>query len=757
MNKEYEIYYEAFDIEDAVRRREFIREKCADDEEIFERILKLFPEEEIESDVYGKYKIERELGRGGMGVVYLASFSESFGKEVFRKEVALKTINPVQRLDARSIRAFLQEIKTLAELDHPNIARFLDIGTSEKGKPFLVMEYVEGLSLTDYCNSKKFSVAERLAFFSKILDAVEYSHRRGFIHCDLKPNNILVGSDGVPKVIDFGIASKYGSFISDKDTKTNFFRHSFTLDYASPEQIKGEKKLTEKTDIYSLGVVLYELLTGKLPIEFENDLPFHKLITTAENHYPPPLKKSLVTVSDEDEIRRLANERDRRTVSELKADLSGDLDEIVQKAINKKPERRYENIKSFEKEIRNFLDEESSAAQIKRAFGALGKKSLRRVRRFPLKWTAAVLLAVAILMIAALQNPTVRTIPYYLQIKFAADSRKIPLSNSQKQNLDGAIGRLRESLSKNFSEAFTELADRKFSDKYNSWGLADLIVSLAGANFPLEAAPLDALIENLAFEQECWKEEKIACKTAVSGWIFWAKSRLNKPVSAKQLDFLARQQNAEGWFPAYPYPENPNNAGTYPTAIVILGLTEQLRLNLLPVQEREKAKNMIEKGTLWLLESRRKEDRKHFWIDCPNAPVSAQSSSDGLDALVVFTLHRVAESKAVSAPNFNTELKVIDSRWLDRIGAIAPDLADETGCQCGTIAENEIILDRTKHSTVPWSIMATAAAYESGTDRQKAVAAKWLEELPLAEEFDGFYFIAAEYLIALTDLREKTR
>lgn len=754
MKKEYEIYYEAYDIENVVEREKFILEKCGGDRSLFENIMRLFPDEQIDDDAYGKYRIEREIGQGGMGIVYLAAYTETFGAETFKKKVALKTISPQQKLDAKNIKIFLQEIKTLAELEHPNIARFLDIGTSEKGKPFFVMEYVDGLSLIEYCNKNKLSINERLAFFRKILDAIDYSHHKGFIHCDIKPNNILVSADGTPKVIDFGIASKYGSFISDKKTQTTFLQRAFTLNYASPEQLRGERNLLEATDIYSLGVVLYELLSGQLPLEFDEELPFHQIITTSENRYPPPLKKSIMTAADNVGIEKLAIERDCRSISELREDLTNDLDEIVQKAINKKPSKRYENVKILNTEIEEFLYDESFSMQIKRAFVSLYRQTSRKFRRLSLKRLFASIFGLVVLFVVLSQLGVVHTIPYYLKLRFAENNQQISLSASQKQSLEGSIAKLKESLANDLNKAIPQFNGGKISDEYNAWGLSDLIVSLSSADHPLDQNLLNSVIDKLASDGECWKEEKVACKMAISGWVLWSKSRLNKSVSQTQLDFVLRNQAAEGWFPAYPYPETAANASTYSTALIILGLTEQLRLNLIAQADQERAKNAIEKGSAWILKNRNKESKNYFWIDCPNAAATSQTKSNGLDGMTIFVLHQIAKAKIINTQSLNDELKEIDSLWLERISQIPASLSDEAGCQCGTIVDNEVILDRTKQSTVPWSLMATIESYPNGSLWQKANASKWLEDLPFSEEYKGFYFIAAEYLVSLCHLRE---
>lgn len=766
MNKEYEIYYEAYDIEDAEERRKFILEKCGGDQKFFEKIMKLFPDESLDQDTYGKYNIEREIGRGGMGIVYLASYTENFASESFTRKVALKTISPEQKIDGKSIKKLLLEIKTLAELEHANIARFLDISTSENGKPFFVMEFIDGLPVTEYCNKHKLSIKERLAFFRQILGAIEFSHRKGFLHCDLKPNNILVDSNGTPKVIDFGIASKYGAFISDRNISTTasqnsetakqhyttFFQNAFTVNYASPEQIKGERNLSEATDIYALGVVLYELLTGQLPIRFEKDASYQQLINTSETRQPLPLKKSVTDVYSDEEREKIAIGRDCQTPAELRENLPNDLDEIVQKAIAKRPSKRYKSVRDFDTEISDFLTEDSFLAQLKRAFSALYRKISRRVKRIPMKWAFGTLLVLAILFGALSQNATVQTIPYYLQFRFGDNNQRIDLSKNQKQALDAETLELKKSLSGKINEAVTMFNEGKISNEYNAWGLSDLIVALTGANYPLDPNFLNSTIDKLAFSEECWKEEKTACKMGVSGWVLWSKSRLNKPVTTKQLDFVLRNQSAEGWFPAYPYPENPENASTYATAIIALGLTEQLRQNLIAQEDKERVKNAVEKSVSWILTTRKK-DGKFFWIDCLNANISQQTTSEGLDAMVLFTLHRIAKSKIAQTQNLTDELKETDSAWLERLDKVPQSLEERAGCQCGTVIDNEVIYDRTTQLTMPWTIAAVAEAYPNGTLWQRAKTAKWLEKIPFPQNSNA-YFVEAEYLIALSYLNE---
>lgn len=754
MNKEYEIYYEAFDIKDLEERRKFILEKSLGDQKLFDDIMKLFPDEEIEDDIFGKYKIDKEIGKGGMGIVYLASFSETFGSESFTRKVALKTISPEFKLDAKGIKIFLQEIKTLAELDHPNIAGFLDIGTSEKGKPFFVMEYVDGVSLIEYCNQKRFSITERLSFFREVLAAISYSHSKGFIHCDIKPNNILVDSNGTPKVIDFGIASKYGSFIADKNSQTTFFQHAFTLNYASPEQIKGERNLSEATDIYSLGAVLYELLTGQLPIIFDETKSYSELIQTSERNYPTNIKKSVTKAFTETEIEQILLERDCKTISDLRNDLTNDLDEIVQKAISKKTSSRYKNVKEFDSQIEEFLDDESFFSQIKRAFVSLYKRYFRKLRRVSLKWAIASTIVLLIFIGVLSQNQTVRTIPYYLQFKFAQNDGKIAVSLSQKQAIENTRTAIKQDLAKRFEEALSLYEQGNTSDQLiNPWGLANIIVALGETNYQFDSARINKILDSSAFGEECWKEEKVACKTVVSGWMLLAKSYLKEPLTDKQMEFVFRTQSEEGWFPAYPYPQNSANASTYPTDILIFGFTKQLELNLVKPQHQERVNDIIKRGTLWLLKTHQKNSLR-MWKDCPTDSESTESI--GLDGNTIFTLHQVAKTKSLNVEGLNEQLKEIDSIWLDNLSSMKKlELLDSESCRCTTKTGEELILDRTTQWSVPWAIMATAEAMQNATPWQKAVATKWLENLPLAEEYKGPYFGAAEYLISLNYLFSK--
>src|SRR6476469_9551481 len=247
------------------------------------------PEESLVGRQFGAYQIIREIGRGGLGTVYLAARAD----DEYRKEVALKIVR--RGLDTDDIlRRFRNERQILAQLDHPNIARLTDGGTTDEGLPYFVMDYVKGEPLAAYCEAHGLSTTERLDLFRKVCSAVTYAHQNLVIHRDLKPSNILVTSEGEPKLLDFGIAKLLGA---DEEplAQTMAGQRFMTPEYASPEQVRGDK-ITTASDVYSLGVLLYELLTGRRPYRLKTRTPdeISRAITTQEPERP----SSAVTKTD---------------------------------------------------------------------------------------------------------------------------------------------------------------------------------------------------------------------------------------------------------------------------------------------------------------------------------------------------------------------------------------------------------------------------------------------------------------------------
>jgi eukaryotic-like serine/threonine-protein kinase len=307
----------------------------------------------------GQYKVIQEIGRGGMGTVYLAERAD----EQYQKLVAIKVVR--RGMDTEDIlRRFRNERQILASLEHPNIARLLDGGTTDDGLPYLVMEYVEGTPVTNYCNDQRLPTNERLQIFRTICAAVQHAHQNLVVHRDLKPSNILITPDGTPKLLDFGIAKVLNPALSGPAMeRTGTELRVLTPDYASPEQVRG-KKLTTTSDIYSLGVVLYELLTGHRPYRSINT-PSHDLARVICEQEPPKPSTAVssVEVVTHDDSRpqttitpeSVSRARDTQ-FDKLRRGLFGDLDNIVLMALRKEPERRYESAAQLSTDIQRHLD-----------------------------------------------------------------------------------------------------------------------------------------------------------------------------------------------------------------------------------------------------------------------------------------------------------------------------------------------------------------------------------------------------------------
>jgi serine/threonine-protein kinase len=311
----------------------------------FEIPRDLFPdaqEEALAGRQFGAYQIIREIGRGGLGAVYLAARAD----DEYRKEVAIKLVR--RGLDTEDIlRRFRNERQILAQLDHPNIARLIDGGTTDEGLPYFVMEYVNGQPITAYCDAKALPTAERLTLFRKVCAAVTYAHQNLVIHRDLKPSNILVTLEGEPKLLDFGIA-KLLSTGDELFTQTIPALRVMTPEYASPEQVKGNKIMTT-SDVYSLGVLLYELLTGQRPYRLKTRTA--EEIARAITDQEPERPSTAVT--------RASNSPQsgpsRTGVFRNPKSLRGDLDNIVLMAMRKEPARRYASVGQFSEDIRRHL------------------------------------------------------------------------------------------------------------------------------------------------------------------------------------------------------------------------------------------------------------------------------------------------------------------------------------------------------------------------------------------------------------------
>jgi len=301
----------------------------------------------------GVYEIVAEIGHGGMGEVYRAARADGH----YDQQVAVKLVRG--GFDSRFVfERFLNERQILATLDHANIARLLDGGTTEDGIPYLVMELIDGVRIDDYCQNHKLSVTERLQLFRQVCAAVSYAHQRLVIHRDLKPSNILVTDKGIPKLLDFGIAKMLDPAAGAELTMAR----PMTPEYASPEQIRGEA-ITTASDVYSLGMVLYQLLTGRSPYRVTAHTP-HELsraITETEPQRPSTVVLKPASVpqtkpSSEPHPVELPTRSREGSPAKLRKRLLGDVDNILLKALRKEPTRRYPSVEQFAEDIRRHLE-----------------------------------------------------------------------------------------------------------------------------------------------------------------------------------------------------------------------------------------------------------------------------------------------------------------------------------------------------------------------------------------------------------------
>jgi serine/threonine protein kinase len=308
------------------------------------------------AQVIGPYRLQRELGRGGMGVVYLAARDDG----TFRKNVALKLLLRDQ-VNEEFVLRFKQERQVLAALDHPNIARILDGGDAPDGMPYYVMEYVEGRPLDEYCDQQRLSLTARLKVYQQVCLAVHYLHQNSIVHRDLKPSNILVSGDGIVKLLDFGIAKIVGAASFATPDLTSVQGRPMTPTYASPEQINGAT-LQKASDIYSLGVILYGLLTGRSPYQGLDD----KLAKLATRQDPQPPSGNI-----REDLRA------HETTAQLRRAMLGELDSIVMMALKYDPRDRYQSASDLADDLQRFIDGQPVTAH----HGNIAGRSVKVLKR----------------------------------------------------------------------------------------------------------------------------------------------------------------------------------------------------------------------------------------------------------------------------------------------------------------------------------------------------------------------------------------
>lgn len=377
--KEESIFRIAAEIASPEARSEYLLQACGNDEALINRLRILLRADhespsflespplglcltldqsviERPGDQIGPYKLREKIGEGGFGVVYVAE-----QKEPVSRKVALKVIKP--GMDSKDIIArFEAERQALAMMDHPNVAKVLDAGATESGRPYFVMELVHGVAITEYCDSKKLTNRERLKLFIDVCHAVQHAHQKGIIHRDIKPSNVMVtmaDHKAIVKVIDFGVAKALHQNLTDKSIYTGYGQMIGTPMYMSPEQAQlCSLDVDTRSDIYSLGVLLYELLTGTTPFDKETfkQAGFDEVRRLIREVEPRRPSEKVSTLKAE----QISTISDLRSIDQgsLNKGLRGDLDWIVMKALDKDRSRRYETVIALADDVQRFLNDE---------------------------------------------------------------------------------------------------------------------------------------------------------------------------------------------------------------------------------------------------------------------------------------------------------------------------------------------------------------------------------------------------------------
>jgi serine/threonine protein kinase/Flp pilus assembly protein TadD len=419
---EEEIFEAARQVSDPEQRAAYLRTACGSDEELRQRIGVLLREHENagefldkspaalsaeapigttrmvavtekSGDRIGHYKLLQKIGEGGCGVVYMAE-----QEKPFRRRVALKIIK--LGMDTKQVVGrFEAERQALALMDHPNIAKVLDAGATETGRPYFVMELVRGIRITDYCDQNSLSTEERLKLFIVVCQAIQHAHQKGIIHRDIKPSNVLVTlHDGVPvpKVIDFGIAkATTDQPLTDKTIFTAFEQFIGTPAYVSPEQAEmGGLDIDTRSDVYALGVLLYELLTGRTPFDPRTLLQagldqMRRIIREQE----PPRPSTRLSTLDDADLKAVARQRQAEP-PRLISIIRGDLDWIVMKCLEKDRTRRFETVSTLALDVKKHLQNEPIIARPPGQLYRLGKF----IRRKKLAFAASAVVALGLII-----------------------------------------------------------------------------------------------------------------------------------------------------------------------------------------------------------------------------------------------------------------------------------------------------------------------------------------------------------------------